>query len=80
VNGLKSWANYLFPTLEGALDEIQLLVAENDITRKIASTRHGDVLYEDDRIYEKGNEFKSFHHHASQPMSRKALLAGFLSV
>ena len=38
------------------------------------------VLEEDDNIYEKGDTFKSFHHQARQPISRKALLAGFLSV
>ena len=32
------------------------------------------------RIYEKGNKFKGFHCHASQTMSRKSLLAGFLFV
>jgi len=38
------------------------------------------VLDEDDGIYEKGDAFKSFHHQACQPMSRKALFVGFLSV
>ena len=37
------------------------------------------VLDEDDRIYEKGDVFKSFHHQASEHVSQKALLAGFLS-
>ena len=38
------------------------------------------VLEEDNSIYEKGDILRSFHHQARQPMSRKALLAGFLSV
>ena len=38
------------------------------------------VLEEDDGIYEKDDTLKSFHHQARQPISRKALLAGFLSV
>ena len=38
------------------------------------------VLEEDDGIYEKGDILRSFHHQARRPMSRKALLAGFLSV
>jgi len=38
------------------------------------------VLEEDDGIYEKGVILRSFHHQAHQPMSRKALLARFLSV
>ena len=42
---------------------------------------HGDVILDEDGdIYEKGDMFKSFHHQASQSMSRKALLASFLSV
>ena len=42
---------------------------------------HRDVLLEeDDGIYEKGDTFKSFHHQARQPISRKVLLAGFLLV
>jgi len=36
------------------------------------------VLEEDDDTYEKG--LRSFHHQARRPKSRKALLAGFLSV
>jgi len=42
---------------------------------------HGDIGFEeDDDIYEKGETLKSFHHEAHQPISRKALLAGFLLV
>jgi len=36
-----------------------------------------NVLEEDDGIFEKGDTLKSFHHQARQPISRKALLAGF---
>jgi len=38
------------------------------------------ILEEDDGTYEKGDILRSFHHQARRPMSRKALLAGFLSV
>ena len=38
------------------------------------------VLEEDDDIYEKDNTLKSFHHQARQPISQKAILAGFLLV
>ena len=42
---------------------------------------HSDViLEEDDSIYEKRDTLKSFHHQTHQPISRKALLAGFLSI
>ena len=45
------------------------------------SNAHEDViLEEDDDINEKGDKFKSFHRHAKHPISRKALLAGSLSV
>ena len=47
----------------------------------VPSSGHEDVILdEDDSIYEKSDKFKSFHHQASQTMSRKALLVGFLSV
>jgi len=47
----------------------------------MSSNGHDDiVLEEDDEIYKKGDKFKSFYCQASQPMSRKALLAGFLLV
>ena len=46
----------------------------------MVSSGPGDInLEEDDKIYEKSNKFKSFHDQASLPISRKALLAGFLS-
>ena len=37
----------------------------------MAFSGHGDVLVEDDEIDETGDEFKRFHHQASQPMSQK---------
>jgi len=60
----------LFPGLEGALEEIQTKVADVDIETMMVVSRHGDIiLEEDDRIYEKGDKFKSFHRQASQPVS-----------
>jgi len=39
-----------------------------------------DIVYEEDnREYEKGDKFLSFHRQAGRLMSRKALLAGYLS-
>jgi len=38
------------------------------------------ILEEDDGPYEKGDILWSFHHQARRPTSRKALLAGFLTV
>jgi len=47
----------------------------------MVSSGHEDVILdEDDDIYKKGDRFKSFHRQANHPMSRKALLASFLSV
>jgi len=67
--------------LEGAPNEIQFSVVEDNISRMMASSGHDDVvLDEDDGIYKKGDKFKSFHRQASQPMSQKALLASFLSI
>jgi len=61
VNGLKSWADYLFSSLEGAPEEIQTPVADVDIEAMMVVNGHGDViLKDDDGIYEKGDKFKSF--------------------
>ena len=80
-NSLKSWVDYLFSTLEKAPEEAQFGVVEEDILQMMRKHDHEDVvLKEDDGIYEKGDTFKNFHHQARQPISRKALLADFLSV
>jgi len=69
-NSLKSWADYLFPTLEEAPEEARFTVVEEDILRMMREHDHGDVvLEEDDGIYEKGDTLKSFHHQACQPIS-----------
>ena len=81
MNGVKVWADYLFPVLYGAQEEVQFPISGDDIIWMIVSSGHEDVILdEDDGIYEKGDKFKSFHHKANQPMSKKALLVGFLSV
>ena len=81
LNSLKSWADYLFLTLEEAPEEARFGVVEEDILRMMREHNHRDVvLEEDDDIYEKGDTLKSFHHQARQPTSQKALLAGFSSV
>jgi len=80
-NSLKSWADYLFPSLENAPEEARFGVVEEDIFRMMRKHDHGDVvLEEDDGIYKKGDFLKSFHHQGRQPISWKALLADFLSV
>ena len=81
MNSLKSCIDCLLSVLDGVPKDIQVTIADADISKMIASSGHGDiVLKEDDGIYEKGNTFKSLHRQASRPMSRKVLLAGFLSV
>ena len=55
-NSLKSWAYYLFFTLEKAPEEARFGVVEEDILRMMREHDHGDVvLKEDDDIYEKGD-------------------------
>jgi len=66
VNGMKVWADYLFPILDGAPEEVQFPIPDNDIIWMMVSSGQEDVvLDEDDDIYEKGDKFKSFHHQAS---------------
>ena len=72
----EAWADYLFPVLDGAPEEVQFPISDDDIIRVMVFSGYEDVvLDEDDGIFEKGNKFKSFHYQASQPMSRKAFLS-----
>ena len=81
TNGIKIWADYLFLILDNVPENVQFPISEEDIHQKIISSVHEDiVLEEDDEIYEKDDKFKSFHHQAKHLMSRRAILAGFLSV
>ena len=70
ANGIKVWADYLFPILDGAPKDVQYPIPEEDIRQKMVSSAHEDVILEvDDGIYEKGDRFKSFHHQAKHSMS-----------
>ena len=81
AKGIKVWADYLFPLLDGAPENIQSPISDDDIHQKMISSAHEDVvLKEDDRIYVEGDRFKRFHRQAKHPISQKALLASFLSV
>jgi len=65
VNELLSWTDYLFPNLEGTSEEIQVMVADEDIEAIITVSNYGNVLLEDEGIDQKSDKFKSFHHQAS---------------
>ena len=61
ANGIKVWTNYLFSVLDGASENIQFPIPDDDINQKMIFSAHEDVvLEEDDRIYENGDRFKSF--------------------
>ena len=77
-NNLKSWADYLFPTLEKAPEEAQFRVIEEDILRMLREHDHRDVvLEEDDGIYKKGDTLKIFHTQSCQSISRKHFWPAF---
>jgi len=66
ANGMKAWADYLFPILDDALEEVQFPISDDVIIQMMVSSGHEDVILdEDDGIYEKGDKFKSFHHQAN---------------
>jgi len=80
-NRIKAWVDYLFSILDDAPEEVQFPISDTDINWKMISSGHEDIiLEEDDDIYERSDRFKSFHHQEKHPISRKALLGGFLSV
>ena len=81
VNGLKTWADYLFPHLDSSHEEIGFVAIDEEVKIQMKDSRYRDfILKEDIRPYEPGELFKSYHHQARQPLSCQALLAGYLSV
>ena len=77
-NSLKGWADYLFPTLEEALEEARFGEVEEKIFRMMREHDHEDVILEEDTgIYEKRDTLKSFHHQARQSISRKHFWPAF---
>ena len=81
ANEIKGWADYLFPILDGAPEDVQFPISKENIRQQMISNAHKDVISEEnDRISKKGDKFKSFHYQAKYPMSQKALLTSFLSV
>jgi len=78
---LKSWGNYLFPDMKSAPEAAHCGVAEGDILARMEAHAEKDIVVtEDDGPFEEGDVLRSFHHQARRPMSRKALLAGFLTI
>ena len=47
-NSLKSWTDYLFPSLEEAPEEARFGVVEGDILQMMKEHDHGDVVLEED--------------------------------
>ena len=61
ANGIKVWADYLFLVLDGAPENIQFSIPDDDINQKMISSAHEDVvLEEDDGIYERVTSFRVF--------------------
>ena len=55
-------------------------MVDKHISKTMVTSGHMDVvLDEDEGEYEKGDMFLSFHCQAARPISRKAMLAGYLS-
>jgi len=80
TNGLKTWVDYLFPIMGGPLKDLQVPVDDRRIARAIKASGNGDIVFdEDDGEHEKGDTFFSFDRQAGRSLSRRALLAGYLS-
>jgi len=70
----------MFPLLDRASAELQIHMADKQISKAMVTSGHIDVvLEEDDGEYEKGDTFLSFHHQAARPISRKTMLTDYLS-
>ena len=78
-HSLKSWVEYLFPMVDGPIEDLQALVSEKKIAKVMKVGNHKDVPEEDDDEHVRGDVFLSFHLQASRPLSQQTLLAGYLS-
>ena len=80
--GQKTWADYLFLNLSATREEIQIRPAasEAEINKCLLAGRGDVVLTDDVDEYFEGDAFKSFHHQARHPLSKRAALSGFLSI
>ena len=47
ANGIKVWADYLFLVLDGAPENIQFSIPDDDINQKMISSAHEDVVLEE---------------------------------
>jgi len=48
TNSLKTWVNYLFPSLDGPIESLQTLVEDKWIARAMKTSKHEDVVLEED--------------------------------
>ena len=81
VNGMKTWADYLFPCLDGSPEEISFVDIDEEVKTRMKNNGYGNFILEEDiGPYEPGELFKSYHHQDWLPLSRQAILAGYLSL
>jgi len=82
INDQKAWADYLFINLSHAREEVRIrpTVSETEIDARLHTGRGDVVLTKDVGEYTEGDNFKSFHHQAQYPVSKKAVLARFFSI
>ena len=48
VKSLKNMTDYLFPTLDGISEDIQVLIADEYIARMMTSSGHDNIVLEED--------------------------------
>jgi hypothetical protein len=82
-NGLKQWAEHLFVNLDNNSSEVRIRVADDVsiIAKRLENSQFTDFILEEDQGgHFKGEVFRSYHHQARVVLSRRAVLAGFLSL
>jgi len=72
-------AEYLFPVVGGPLEDLQAPVEDNRIAKVMKASGHKMLLSRKTMVSMKNDTFLSFHCQAGRPLSREALLAGYLS-
>ena len=82
-NGLKQWAEHLLANLDDVNFDIRPRAADDIsiVTKRLEDSSCSDFILEEDKGgHFKGEVFHSYHHQALISLSRRAVLAGFLSI
>ena len=50
TNGIKVWADYLFPVLDNTPEEVQFPISDDNIIQMMASSGHEEIILDEDDV------------------------------